>query len=129
MEPNDRTHGSPADLDRRLRGALEPPPEAVARIVGAALAGGSDAARGFRLIPVASALAVLMAAAALLLMAPWPPPGISPGGEPLPASISIENVGEVLILRARDGRRSLVHHRAPGEEASPSSSMIVLYGD
>ncbi len=132
MARNDQGTASREAIDLRLRKALEPRQETVARIVGAALAGGRPARR-LRLVPVASVLAVLLAAAALLVKAPWPADpsrgGSSPAGGPLQASISIENVGDVLVVRSRDRRPSLVSRREPGGRPSPSGSLIVVYGD
>jgi hypothetical protein len=120
MERPDGSERSREGLDLRLREALEPRPEAVERIVRGALAGPRSTRRK-RLVPLASVLAVLLAAAALLVSGPRP--------KPQEASVSIENVGDVLVVRSREGGRLLLHNGEAGaRSSSPSGSLIVIYG-
>jgi hypothetical protein len=101
--------------DRRLREALEPERESVERIVRGAL-DGRRPARARRLVPAVVGAAALLALAALFL------------GRPVPrASVSIENVGEVLIVRHPEGR-VLIHNGEAAKSSLPSGSMIVIHG-
>jgi hypothetical protein len=102
-------------IDERLRKALEPRPESVERIARGALAGGPPAGR--RLVPAALAgAAALLALAVLFLARPRPQ-----------APVSIENVGEVLVVR-HPGGRVLIHNGEAAESSPPSGSMIVIHG-
>ncbi|HEX4498955.1 MAG TPA: hypothetical protein VIE43_24980 [Thermoanaerobaculia bacterium] len=103
------------ETDGRLRDALEPGPERVERIVRGALTRGRPA-RPRRLVPAAVGAAALLALALLFL------------GRPSPrASVSIENVGEVLIVRHPEGR-VLIHNGEAAASSLPSGSMIVVHG-
>ena len=102
--------------DERLRRALEPRPESVERIVRGALSRGRPARRS-RLVPAMAGAAALLALAALFLARPQPK-----------APVSIENVGEVLIVRHQEGGRVLIHNGEAAEGSPPSGSMIVIYG-
>jgi hypothetical protein len=104
-------------LDGRLREALEPPPEAVGRIVRAALAAERPAARSSRLVPAVAGAAALLALAALYLARPQ-----------ARARVSIENVGEVLVVQRQEGGRVLIHNGSAAGSSSPSGSMIVIHG-
>ena len=128
MERSDgsaRSARSDIEIDRRLREALEPRPEAVERIVRAALASAPRPAEKFRLAPALTVLAVLALTAGLLVLAPRPP-------QPEPASrqakISIENVGDLLVVHHREGGRWLIRNGGPVESSLPSRSLIVIYG-
>lgn len=102
--------------DGWLREALEPRPESVDRIVRNALAERRPA-RSPRLVPAAAGAAALLALAALFLVRPHPK-----------APVSIENVGEVLIVRHQEGGRVLIHNGEAAESSPPSGSMIVIHG-
>jgi hypothetical protein len=109
--------------DGRLRAALEPRPESVGRIVRGALSGRRPI-QPSRLAPAAAGaagvagVAMLLALAALFLgRAPRPRP-----------AVSIENVGEVLIVRHQEGGRVLIHNGEAAKGSPPSGSMIVIYG-
>ena len=105
--------------DERLREALEPRPESVERIVRGALSEEVEERRPRRprLLPaVAGASALLALGALLLVLAPRPR-----------ASASIENVGEVLIVRHLEGR-VLIHNGEAAESSPPSGSMILIHG-
>jgi len=102
--------------DERLRRALEPSPGSVERVVRGAL-GGRRPARRPRLVPAAAGAAALLALAALYLARPHPR-----------ARVSIENVGEVLIVRHREGGRVLIHNGEAAGGSPPSGSMIVIHG-
>jgi hypothetical protein len=106
--------------DGRLRAALEPRPESVGRIVRGALSGRRPI-QPSRLAPAAAGaagVAMLLALAALFLArAPRPRP-----------AVSIENVGEVLIVRHQEGGRVLIHNGEAAKGSPPSGSMIVIYG-
>lgn len=101
--------------DRQLREALEPAPESVERIVRGALE--ERPARRLRLVPAfAGVFAVLALAVLALVLAPRPR-----------ASASIENVGEVLIVRHLEGR-VLIHNGEAAKSSPPSGSMILIHG-
>lgn len=104
-------------LSERLRETLEPRPEAVERIVRAALAEPAPR-RPARLVPAVAGAAALLALATLFLVRP----------HPREAAVSIENVGEVLIVRHQEGGRVLIHNGEAAEGSSPSGSMIVIHG-
>jgi hypothetical protein len=108
------------ELDGRLREALEPPSAAVGRVVRAALAAepAERPARTSRLVPAVAGAAALLALATLFLVRP----------HPREAAVSIENVGEVLIVRHQEGGRVLIHNGEAAEGSSPSGSMIVIHG-
>jgi hypothetical protein len=105
-------------MDRQLRQSLEPRPESVERIVRGALAEGqpSRRPRRSRLLPAVAGASALLALALLFLFAPRPR-----------ASASIENVGEVLIVRHPEGR-VLIRNGEAAESSLPSGSMIVVHG-
>jgi hypothetical protein len=103
--------------DGQLREALEPTPESVERIVRGALAEKADSRPRWRLVPaVAGASALLLLGALFLVLAPRPR-----------ATASIENVGEVLIVRHLEGR-VLIHNGEAAKSSPPSGSMIVIHG-
>jgi hypothetical protein len=103
-------------MDRQLRQSLEPRPESVERIVRGALAE-EQPNRRLRLVPaVAGASALLALAALFMVFAPRPR-----------ASASIENVGEVLIVRHLEGR-VLIHNGEAAKSSPPSGSMILIHG-
>lgn len=121
----ERLEGSERDLDRRLREALEPHPEAVERVVRGALAASPRSLRPverLRLAPAAAVLATLGLVAGLLVLAP-PPPQQAPE-----ARISIESVGDLLVVHHREGGRWLIRNGGPVEGSLPSRSLIVIYG-
>ncbi len=107
---------------RHLRETLEPRPESVERVVRGALAerrGIRDPRMaGSRIVPAVAGLAALLALATLFLARP---------PRPRPA-VSIENVGEVLIVRHQDGGRVLIHNGEAAAGSPPSGSMIVIHG-
>jgi hypothetical protein len=119
----ERSDGWERELDLRLREALAPRPEAVERIVRGALAPEERGpAERFRLAPALAVLAVLVLGAGLLVLAPYPP-------RPEPqAKISIENVGDLLVVHHREGGRWLIRSGGPAEGSLPSRSLIVIYG-
>lgn len=125
MERMDGHQGSRDRLDERLREVLEPRPETAARITRAALSGVSGA-RPVRPRPprlaTAAVLSALVAAAALLL---WPLRSPAPvaGG----AALKIENAGDVLIVRSREGGGWLLQS-GEAERGSSSQILIVTYG-
>jgi hypothetical protein len=103
--------------DGQLREALEPTPESVERIVRGALAEVPMRRPRMRLVPaVAGASALLLLGALFLVLAPRPR-----------ATASIENVGEVLIVRHLEGR-VLIHNGEAAKSSPPSGSMIVIHG-
>jgi hypothetical protein len=110
---------------RQIRESLEPPPESVERIVRGALAEGPERRparhpRRPRLLPAVAGASALLALALLFLFAPRPR-----------ASASIENVGEVLIVRhlkEGEGGRWRIHNGDAGAGSPPSGSMIVVHG-
>jgi hypothetical protein len=102
--------------DERLRRALEPRPESVERVVRGAL-GERRPARRPRLAPALGGALALLALAALFLARPRPK-----------APVSIENVGEVLIVRHQEGGRVLIHNGEAAGGSPPSGSMIVIHG-
>lgn len=108
-----RTDGG---MDGRLREALEPSPEAVGRVVRAALPE-ERPARPRRLAPAIAGAAALLALAGLYLARPRER-----------ASVSIENVGEVLVVQRQEGGRVLIHNGSAAGSSSPSGSMIVIHG-
>jgi hypothetical protein len=101
--------------DERLRRALEPRPESVERIVRGALE--RRPAGRPRLVPAVAGAAALLALAALFLARPQ-----------TRAQVSIENVGEVLIVRHQEGGRVLIHNGEAAQGSPPSGSMIVIHG-
>jgi hypothetical protein len=112
--------------DGRLREILEPRPESVERIVHGALAEEPEERpagrlRRPRLLPaVAGASALLALGVLFLVLAPRPR-----------ATASIENVGEVLIVRhlkEGEGGRWRIHNGDAGAGSPPSGSMIVVHG-
>ncbi len=118
---------TPPDQDRqvrRLREALEPMPEAVERIIGKALGAGRPARPAGRLVPAGFAAAALLALAALFVASPHPHPR-----RPAAAgAIAIENVGDVIVVRPRDGGRWLIHNGETGKGSQRSGSVIFIHG-
>ena len=107
---------------RRLREVLEPRPESVERVVRAALTGtpaDPRPGRSPRLVPAVAGLAALLALAVIGVLAPRPR-----------AVASIENVGEVLIVRhgKEEGGRWRIHNGDRHEGSPPSGSIIVIHG-
>jgi hypothetical protein len=100
---------------RRLREVLEPRPESVERVVRGALAAPGPA-RSRRLVPAVAGLAALLALAVIGVLAPRPR-----------AVASIENVGEVLIVREGEGGRRRIHNGIRGAGSPPSGSIIVIH--
>jgi hypothetical protein len=113
MEPLKEPH------ETRLRQALEPAPETVARVVSRALATPRPAPP-LRLLPAAPLIAALLVAAVLLIR-PLPPRAVDTA-----STASIESVGDVLVVRSREGRISIVGS-GPGP-ASRQGTLIVIYG-
>lgn len=119
----ERSDGSARDLDRRLREALEPSPEVVERVVRGALTARRPQEK-LRLAPALTVLAVLALTAALLVLAPPPIPERQ-------AKISIESVGDLLVVHHREGGRWIIRGSrkgGPAESSLPSRSLIVIYG-
>jgi len=110
MEPLKGPH------EMHLRQALEPAPETVARVVSRALATPRPVP-ALRLLPAAPLIAALLVAAVLLI-------------RPLPtrhaSTASIESVGDVLVVRSREGRISIVG--SGPEPGSRQGTLIVIYG-
>lgn len=119
----ERSDGSERELDRQLRKVLEPRPEAVERVVRGALASRRPPEK-LRLAPALVVVAALVLAAGLLVLAPYSP---QPERQ---AKISIENVGDLLVIHHREGGRWIVRSRSsgPAEGSLPSRSLIVIYG-
>jgi hypothetical protein len=115
----ERSDGSERELDLRLKEALEPSPEAVERVVRGALAASLRPKERLRLAPAAAVLAMLGLVAGLLVLAPQPVPE---------AKISIESVGNLLVVHHREGGRWLIRNGGPAEGSLPSRSLIVIYG-
>jgi ferric-dicitrate binding protein FerR (iron transport regulator) len=103
--------------ERNLRQALEPAPEAVARVAARALLAAPRRTAGLRFLPAASLIALL--AAAVLLVSPAPP-----RREP---TASIEMVGELMVVRSKDGRPSIIGGGGAGGSGS-SGTLIVIHG-
>lgn len=117
------TRGSdllPNGLDERLRQALEPRPEAVERLVRSALAPPARPERRLRLAPAVPVVAALLLAVLLLSVRPEHPAR--------PAPISIENVGDVLVVRSPEGGHWIVSSGDSPGNSSPSGTLIVTYG-
>jgi hypothetical protein len=106
-------------VDERLRRSLEPRPESVERIVRGALDERRPARRRLvpAVVPAVLGAAALLALAVLFLARPQPR-----------ARLSIENVGEVLIVRHPEGGRVLIHNGEAAASSPPSGSMIVIHG-
>jgi hypothetical protein len=120
----DGRQGSRDGLGERLREALTPRPETVARIARAALSGARPVRSGPPRLAAAAVVSALVAAAALLV---WPlrPPTVSGGrGE---AAFKIENAGDVLIVRSAEGGGWLLRS-GEVERGSSSGILIVTYG-
>lgn len=122
----ERSDGSERELDRQLREALAPRPEAVERIVRGALAAppANRPSEQLRLAPALAVVAALVLVAGLLVLAPYPP-------RPEPesqAKISIESVGDLLVVHHQEGGRWLIRNGGPAESSLPSRSLIVIYG-
>jgi hypothetical protein len=113
MEPLKGSH------EIRLRQALEPAPETVARVVRQALATPRPAP-ALRFLPTAPLIAALLVAAVLLIR-PLPIRRVSTA-----AMTSIETVGDMLVVRSREGRISIVG--SGPEPASRQGTLIVIYG-
>jgi hypothetical protein len=120
-----------SDQDRRLRTALAPAPEAVERIVGKALRARqppTHAGAARRLVPAGFAAAALLALAVLFVASPRSP---RPGRPAAPAGageVAIENVGDVIVVRPREGGRWLIHNGETGEGSRRSGSVIFIHG-
>jgi hypothetical protein len=115
-----RTDDAEAVFDRRLRQALEPRPEAVDRLVRRALAAPPRRTVFFRLVPAVTGLSALLALLALALLVQMAPRRQQ--------AVSIENVGEVMIVRPRQGGRWLIRNTRQGESPAPTGSVIVIHG-
>jgi hypothetical protein len=105
-----------------LRQALEPAPETVARVVSQALAAPRPAP-ALRLLPAAPLIAALLLAAVLLVR---PLPQRAGGVAGAAAATSIETVGDMLVVRSREGRISIVG--SGPEPDSRQGTLIVIYG-
>ncbi len=116
----EKSEGSERAFDLRLREALEARPEAVERIVRGALSSRRPEEK-LRLAPALTVLAVLALTAAFLVLAPPPIPERQ-------AKISIESVGDLLVVHHREGDRWLIRNGGPAESSLPSRSVIVIYG-
>jgi len=68
-------------------------------------------------VPAVAGLAALLALVVIGVLAPRPR-----------AVASIENVGEVLIVREGKGGRWRIHNGIRGEGSQPSGSIIVIHG-
>ena len=112
-------------VDRRLRGALEPPAGLAARVARNAL--GARAARGGHRRPVtvaltAAALALLVVVAALLL--PVLRSGSPPEGDLAASRHSLSNRDGILVVRRPDGGATFL---APGARiAEPPRGMMLI---
>jgi hypothetical protein len=114
--------------DRRLREALEPAPEAVERIIGEALGARRPARSAGRLVPAGFAAAALLALAVLFVASPHPRrPAATPAGAGAGA-VAIENVGDVIVVRPREGGRWLIHDGETGKGLQMSGSVIFIHG-
>ena len=113
MEPLNGPH------ETRLRQTLAPSPDAVERVVRQALAGPRRAPARPRLVPAVSLIALLLVAAGLLML-PLPDRGVR---RPV---ASIETVGEVLLVRPKQGPVSLLSSRP--EPSSSTGTLIVIHG-
>ena len=117
--PRSSASDEPAALDRRLRVALAPRPDAVERIVRRAL---DPAARQTfaapRLLLPASLAAVLSIAFALAVAIPRRP---AEGG------ISISNVGGVVIARSARGEGWVIQSGEP-RSTRPNEKILIVYG-
>jgi hypothetical protein len=108
-------------LDQRLREALSPPPGQTERIVSRALTSAGDGVRAprlRRLVPVASLLALLAAAAVFL--------SLHLGKPRQDAVISIVNVDGMVIATSEEEERPLVLS-GPGEP-QPSGIILIRHG-
>ena len=104
----------PDAIDARLRDALEPDPGAVEKLVRRAMLS-EEAGLRRRLLPAALA-ASLLALAAVILLRPEPPPPA--------ATITITNVGDVVVATSPAGPHWLIRSE-PGA-AAPAGSMLIL---
>lgn len=123
MERMDGRQGSRDHLGERLREALEPRPGTAARIARIALSGVSEARPvrpGAPRLAAAAVVSALVAAAALLILPLRPP--VEPE-----AALKIENAGDVLIVRSREGGGWLLQS-GEAERGSSSGILIVTYG-
>jgi hypothetical protein len=138
MENLDGSESSRDELDLRLldlqvREALEPPPEAVERIVRNALSLRRPVRR-FQLVPALPILATLALVAGLLVLAPH----LSQRAR-REVVVSIENVGDLMVVHhpgkpgkpgeqvGQEEGRWVIHNSGPEESAAPSRSLIVIY--
>jgi hypothetical protein len=106
-------------LEQRLRQALEPAPEAVRRVIDEALGARRPARSAGRLVPAGFAAAALLALAVLFVASPRPR---------RPPAIAIENVGDVIVVRPREGGRWLIHNGETGKGSAASGSVIFIHG-
>lgn len=117
MAWNDDSHDSRNELDERLRAALAPPPEAVARIVRNALAeSGAETSRPR--IRIAAPLAAALLVAVAFLFA-W-------RLEQARARPAIASVGDVVVATSPDGDW-IVRSEEP-ETDRPQGLIIISYG-
>jgi len=110
-----------SDVDRRVRAAISPPADVVARVVrGALSAGDVQPRRRLR-------AAAVVACALLVLSVGFWQVRRRPPVRPASTSLSITNEGSLLVVVGADGRRWVVgpaaERRAPG---SPGSYVIVV---
>jgi hypothetical protein len=115
------------DQDRRLRAALEPAPEAVERIIAGALGARRRMRAAGRLVPAGFAAAALVALAVLFVASPHPRRPAAPAGVGAGA-VAIENVGDVIVVRPREGGRWLIHNGETGKGSPASGSVIFIHG-
>ncbi len=112
-------HQEDSDLDRGLRAAYEPEPEAVHRVVAGALAQRSRK-------PASRRMAVVLASATLLLACFVIFRNISPVP---PETFQLEYVGGVAVLEGPDGSSWLVTPDTAAEGASAGLNLILVGGD
>jgi hypothetical protein len=107
-------------IDLRLREALSPAPQAVERIVCRALdpEAREAAATPRRLLLPASLAAVLALALALAVAIPR---------QPAEGTISISNVGSVVIARSARGE-GLVIQSGGSQPSNPNEQILIVYG-
>lgn len=137
--PNGPERIADDSVDRRLRQALEPPPEAAGRIARRALSeAGADEERPARTFVVRPAVAiaglalVAVALATLLLVLRLDPieRAAPEGSSASAARYSITNRGEVLVVQALDGAPSSLHsiRQSPERAPSPPGMRVLVLG-